>query len=365
MTTVKKVLVITLALLMGGLFLYTGAGEYRTSKRLAAEGRSVTAKVVDERSVYRTKGRSRYYLTVEFETTAKQSVTREVKVSRQIHDDGVAARSVTVHYLPEDPTVCQIGSKVEINYGQALIGALFVIGGLLLAVFYKQPASRAELAESVEEQLDTLRDTNQQHVTVDARQFEKADHAFYDECQRRFEAHGYVFLEDMEVVASKPNRNFARTFVRAAVFHLQPRWLLRVLGAKEAKVYGVDTQFSDGTFVSTDNAESCNALNSPEAINVAHLPASTTIEMVLEAHEKRVEAHSVFHPAALPVRMQSAEDVHRSMELAQRIKAGFRQEHGLAKEELERLGGASNNEVINNLHADLVRGQEEQKRKAA
>ena len=199
--------------------------------------------------------------------------------------------------------------------------------------------------------------------------------AFYNQCQQRFEARGFAFLEDVEVIAGKPNSNFARTFVRvlispdrtriASIFHLKPGWMLRAIGAKEAKVWGVETQFSNSTFVCTDNAEACNALENAPAINVSHLPAISSVDMVVDAHEKRTVAHAALNSGVVPIRMNSTEDVHRAMELQQQIKAAFRRGHGISKAELEKLGGTKNNPVINDLHADLVRRQEQRRQDAA
>jgi len=361
----------------GGVLLYTGVGEFRQARRLQSEGQPVIAKVVDEHSTYRRKGGTRYYLNVEFETEERQPVTRELKVSRSTNTDGVASKSILVHYLPGDLSAIQAGPSVEIPWAALLIGlGLVGLGGGVLAVFLlKQPASRRELAAGTAENLAALCDTNQQYLAVDARQFRQADLAFYHESQQALEKLGFVYLEDVEVVASKPNKNFARTFLRvmlgadrtriATIYHLKPSWWLRLLGAKEARVYGADTQLSDNSFVCTDNAESCNALNNPPTINVAHLPTATDLRMVVEAHDNRVEAHTVFRMGAVPVRMHSAEDVRRCMGLQQRIKAEFRSEAGLTKEELERLAGVKNHPVINNLADDLKKQNESPRRHIA
>lgn len=168
-------------------------------------------------------------------------------------------------------------------------------------------------------------------MTVNGKTFTGVDRNFYDAAQREFESHGFVFLEDMEVIARQPAKGLTRTFVRlmlspdrtrvANIFHVKPGLLLKTLGTREARVIGVDTQMSDNSFVCTDTAETCNALNSPPDINSAHLPASSSVEAVLTAHAHRVETHAVFRAAAVPVKMHGSEDVRRSLELQNRIKA--------------------------------------------
>ena len=87
--------------------------------------------------------------------------------------------------------------------------------------------------------------------------------------------------------------------------------------------------------------------------------------MVMGAHARRVVAHSARHPDAVPVRMNGAEDIRRAMALQQRIKAAFRRESGLSKAELARMAGVKGDKVIDDLHADLVKRQNQSEQKAA
>ncbi len=243
----KKYFAVAIAIVMGGIFLSTGIGEYRESKRLATKGVSAVAKMLDERTFYRSKGRSRYYLTVEFETRSKETVTRELQVSREIHSAGVAADSVRIHYLPDHLGVIQAGPEVQIQWTNLAIGIFFLGSGALLMVFHNQPTSRKELVDATAEHVEVLCDTNQQYVAADAREFKQVALAFYDRSQREFEEHGFVFLEDVEVIPSKPNKSFARTFLRvlvnaertsiATIFHLKPR--LSAAARKWGKVGGL------------------------------------------------------------------------------------------------------------------------------
>lgn len=374
MHTAKKILMIMGVVAAGGYLFVMGLREFRGSRRLAAEGKATLAEVVDERTRYRSKGRTKYYLTVAFQTEDKQAIRREVQVDYDTFSAGRTG-SVTVHYLPGEPTVLQAGDAVETKFGNALLGA-FVLGcGLLWLVRFKQPASRAELADVAAGHLKALCETDQKHVKADARQFKQVDIGFYDACQRRSEERGFIWVEDIEEVTSKPNRNFARTFQRvllsrdgtriATIAHLKPAWMLRVLGAKEARLFGVDTQFSNDTFVCTDNAEACGVLANAPAINVLHLPSASSTDLVMDAHEKRVMAHSAMYPGAEPVPMNGAEDIRRAMALQQRVKAEFRREHGISKTELARMAGVSGDPAIDNLHADLEKRRDQDRQKAA
>lgn len=375
MRTIKVVFFALVGFIAGGLVFKGGWREFRETRQLKKEAVTVQAKVVEERTRYRSKGRSRYYLTVEFNTPAGGLVRKETEVNYDTHSQGAADGQVPVHYLPTDPAILRAGPSVSTEFGNMLLGGFILVCGGVSLLYIRQPANRKELAEDTAKSLEALCDAEQQYVAVDGRTFKGVDQNFYDNAQREFESRGFVFLEDIEVIPKKPVKGFAQTFVRlllspdrtqvANIFHVKPGFLFRVIGAKEARVCGVDTQMSDNSFVCTDNAESCNALNNAPEINGAHLPAASTVAMILDAHAGRQEAHCVFRAGAAPVRMHSSEDVRRSMELQNRIKAVFRQQNGLSKEELERLAGEKNNEVVNNLHSDLERHREQSRRDAA
>jgi hypothetical protein len=304
---------------------------------------------------------------VEFRTEANQTVTHKIQVNSDTHQAGVSSGTVRVHYLPSNPEICQAGEQVESKWGMAAGGAGFLALGIFLIFSRNKPTNRKELAEVVGDGLKTLCQTDVRYVPVQARDFKGLDLAYYDDCQKRFEARGFTFLEDIEVVMPKPNKNFARTFLRvmlsrdgtgiASFYHLRPGWALRVMGAKEFKGYGIDTQFSNQTFVSTDNAEAVGALEQPPALSECHLPKETYIEMVMDAHEKRVAQHRTMCPESEPIRMHSAAAVHQALALQQRIKAEHRQKAGLSKAELEKIGGVTNNQVINDLHEDLSKAK--------
>jgi hypothetical protein len=363
MEKAKKIFVLVAAFVMGAGFLVYGIGLWRDSLRLASEGKATEGKVVDDEIHRARRGRKTYYLMVEFRTEASQSITKRIQVDSDTHKAGVSAGTVLVHYLPNAPEICQAGAEVETKWGMAATGAGLLALGLFLVYSRKRPTSRKELADKVEAGLEQLCQTEAQYVPVQAQQFKGLDLAFYDEAQRRFEARGFTYLEDIEVVMPKPNKNFERTFMRvmlsrdgtgvATCFHLRPAWALRAIGAKELKGYGIDTQFSNETFVTTSNAETVGALDQPPACNECHVPKSTPIELVIDAHEKRVDQHAASHPESGPVRMLTAADVHQAMALQQRIKGEFRKKAGLSKAELEKLGGSSNNKVINDLCEDL------------
>lgn len=375
MRTAKALLFALAGLVAGGLVFHSGLRKFQETRALKREGATVEAKVIEERTRYRSKGRTRYYLTVEFQAANRQTVQRETEVDYDTHSQGAAQKLVNVHYLPSNPEIVRAGPTVETEFGDLLLGGFIIACGIGSFLFMRRPETREELAQETAQNLESLCDADHQLVPVDGRKFAGVDQQFYDASQSEFESYGFVFLSDIEVIPTKPVKGMTRTFVRlllspdrtrvANIFHVRPGFFLRMLGAKDARVCGVDTQMSDNSFVCTDNAETCNALDNPPEINGAHLPSTSSVETILSAHANRIEAHGIFRANARPVAMQGSEDVLRSMQLQNRIKAAYRQQNGLSKAELERLAGEKNNEVVNNLHADLERHRVQSRRDAA
>lgn len=122
MSKLKKLLVVGGAFLFGTIFVVLGWSELRDSKKLATEGKAVTAEVVDKDIKRGRKGRRTYYLSVRFKTEAGAQTEQRVQVSSSQFDGTSEGGSVPVHYLPTDPSVCQVGDKVETEWSGLLVG---------------------------------------------------------------------------------------------------------------------------------------------------------------------------------------------------------------------------------------------------
>jgi len=375
MSQAKKAFAIVVALLAGPVLIYFGAREFQNSRKLADDGKATVAKVVDHARRTGRRGRSSYYLSVAYKTASGQVLTERLKVNRTLHDRAVATGTVKLHYLPSNPAICQAGEKVETKFGTLVIGVLMLGGGVWLLLFYRQPLDQQEMAETVANQLEPLCEPQHEYARVDARQCRHLDLAFYDQSQHRLTLLGFAFLQDEENLTLRRRSIALRTFLRvllsrdgvtmAALYHFKPSWMLRLLGAKEAKVLDLETQCSNGAFVCTSNAHAAGALNNPPEVDALFLPAGTPVEAVLEAHNQRLARFLVSHPGVQPVRQNGIEDVHRAQDLLQQIKAAHRKRTGLSKEEWQRLAGTRDAQTIDTLHAETMKLHEERIRKAA
>lgn len=122
MSKSKKILVVGGAFLLGAVLVVTGWAELRNSRKLAAEGKAVTAEVVSKDIRHGRKGRRSYYLNVGFKTESGAQTEQRVQVSSSQFDSVSQGGSVPVHYLPGDPSVCQAGDKVETKWNGLLVG---------------------------------------------------------------------------------------------------------------------------------------------------------------------------------------------------------------------------------------------------
>jgi len=186
------------------------------------------------------------------------------------------------------------------------------------------------------------------------------------------ETHGYRFLADREDLTLRRNTGLRiplRVMVSgdgvtaAGIYHLRQRW--RCLGAKDAKLLDLESNFSNGEWVITSNAQAAGALDPPPGVDAIHLSTDTCFETLIESHGKRVASFLNRHPGVEPVRLETLEDVHRIQAELLKAKAEHRRQTGLTKQELQRISETGPSEEIDILHDGISAGHEKKKGKAA
>jgi hypothetical protein len=141
----RTILFLLAALIGGPVLIVSGVREYQNSKKLAANGKTTNAAVVDAIETVTRKYRGhRYYLVVKYQPEGAQAYTKKLAVSHEAYDQGLAARTVQIHYLPSDPNIAQLGEKVEIRTGGMTTGALLLFGGLAVGAYLWVSRSRDE-----------------------------------------------------------------------------------------------------------------------------------------------------------------------------------------------------------------------------
>ena len=126
----KRILVFLAALIGGPVLIVCGIGEYKDSKQLQANGKTITAKVTKAEETVSRKGRHRYWLSIEFqpEQGAVQTATSQVSSDRFAR--AVTDKSIGLVYLPSNPRVFQFGDKAETRYGSIVVGSILLVGAL-------------------------------------------------------------------------------------------------------------------------------------------------------------------------------------------------------------------------------------------
>jgi Protein of unknown function (DUF3592) len=131
MSKSKKILVVGGAFLLGAVFVAMGWSELQDSRKLTADGKAVTAAVAGKYVKHGRKGRRSYYLNVGFKTESGAQTEQRVQVSSSQFEGASEGGSVPVHYLPANPSICQVGDKVETQWSGLLIG----LGSWAVAAF--------------------------------------------------------------------------------------------------------------------------------------------------------------------------------------------------------------------------------------
>lgn len=222
--------------------------------------------------------------------------------------------------------------------------------------------------------VDILCIAEHEYATVDARQFKHLDLEFYEQSQLLLETHGYRFLADQENLTARRiggGRSPIRMMVSgdgvtaAAMFHIRPSWFWRCWGVQDSRVLDLESQFSNGEWIVTSNAQSAGALEQPPEVDAVHLSKDTCFETLIESHGKRVASYLNKHPGVEPVRMETLEDVHRMTAELTRVRAEHRRQTGLTNIELERISRSGPSEAMDIVHEGIAAGREKHKSKAA
>ena len=235
-----------------------------------------------------------------------------------------------------------------------------------------EPVEKAALAI-----LATIEATYQpthNYVPVNAKAFPHLDLRFYDRTTRLLGSNGFRTLADIEdtTITNTPNGVLMPVLVRtmlsrdgtvmSALYHprikrLGLRLLLWLLRKLPGKVVDMETEFSDGSFVVTSNAEAAAAIALPALVSAAYLPSRATALAVHHRHAARVAAHLAARPGVAPKSIATQAELIASQNRMNAIKAAYRGEvGGVTREELERLSSLGSS-VAREVHTAYVREQ--------
>ena|SRR5258706_200674 len=145
----RGILLLLAGLIGGPALIITGIGEYKDSKRLLAEAKATTAFVMKGEQTRSRKGRRNYYLTVLFKPEQGDAVTKRVSVGSTFYTQAINDKLVKVNYLPSDPTIFQLGEKVQTRTSSIISGSLLLFAALAISGYKWISRSKDEPTEQV------------------------------------------------------------------------------------------------------------------------------------------------------------------------------------------------------------------------
>ena len=369
-----RLLFLTLATLVGGPWLiWSGFHDFQNNKRLASDGITTNGRVVDKFVRRRSRGPDKYFLEVQFRTANGEEVQRNVPVTHPEYDRHAPGETTQVRYLSSEPAVSSVGEVVPTWRSNWIAGSImFLTGGLLAGLTLRSKLKLRSAASKIAEHATTLCETHYEYAAVQASEFSHLDLGWYDAQQKWLEEKGFKLLGDEENLTFRRTSKGVRTLLRTMIAR-DGAWLAYIYHFKPPGKFGdgfkileFETQFSDNTFLATSNAEAAGKLDSPPGVDALRMPAATSFERILESHASRYEAVVEQHPERVPVLLTTLEEVHRSQNILQSMRAAFRRDRGITRAELERMGGTKLcPEQLTELHAEAEKRRLEGEQKAA
>ena len=192
------------------------------------------------------------------------------------------------------------------------------------------------------------------YVEVSASDFPHLNLRFYDQVRDDLKKAGYRYISDLEdtSISSAPGTVLKRIMIRtmlssdgsvmAAAYDLKVKFFARVVLALLRRtprpVIDFETEYSNGSFLVTTNAEAASAIKTPPMVMTEYLPASTPTEAILRAHIERMQAFQSALPEATPKTQRTQADMLIAQNRMNALKAAYREQlGGISAEELAAL----------------------------
>ena len=194
-----------------------------------------------------------------------------------------------------------------------------------------------ERARKLTQQKQAIDSAPHEYAPVRVHDFRWLDAGYYDATQRWLESVGFRCFGDVENLSLSAVYPNMRTAVRdlasadavvsASIWQVKMRGWLRVpaflrLLKGDMRVVDFDTEFSDGTFLSTANNREFDPGSGIPGIERIQLPNATPIEDVLVAHRRRAAEILTQRPGIAPVWVRTAKDVRSAAARAHALKCG-------------------------------------------
>ena len=201
---------------------------------------------------------------------------------------------------------------------------------------------------------------DQDYKAAKEKDFPHLNLSFYRKTQEAFEGLGFSKVMDMENLSLKKQKIDLRTFIRvmanrsesisAAIYHAKPRFPWNVVmylkGFRPAKIYEMETEFSDGTFVCTGIAPLKSNMPAGEMMIKKYMHPKTNPGELLAAHLESVYAYEGAHPG---VKRVAASTVQEMLDMQRR-------QNSIRRQYLESVGWVTKDYLrgLRNTNSELV-----------
>ncbi len=187
---------------------------------------------------------------------------------------------------------------------------------------------------------------------INANEYRDLDLNFYDETRKEFERLGFRHICDSinkTVLKAVPNsRTFIRVmlgrdqFTAVGIFNLRFQGFLRIVQLfgvipRNMKTIDLETEFEDGSFISTTTANFA-LMNTHPKIYRESLRQATSIEKLIEIHNERIGKHETEFNTR-PVLVKDKHEIQKSQDRFTRLQSQYRKNVGgiVTKEEMDKI----------------------------
>ena len=193
-----------------------------------------------------------------------------------------------------------------------------------------------------------------EYVEVSPSDFPWVDASFYGGVSASMTDAGFRFVGDFESLRASRQYPHMRTFLRwfigdadatmAACYHVKIRGLMRAFALfrlipKHMRIVDFESEFTDHTFLVTNNAGGLNVFTDCPEITMNQLAVGTSLDRLLVEHRQGIE-RIVAHHGVEPIRMRTKKDMQASQDRMHSLKSAQRKRAGyVTREQFEEMAG--------------------------
>lgn len=200
----------------------------------------------------------------------------------------------------------------------------------------------AKIARQTAKAVRSLYDRSIKHRPFPKPKLSLGDRIFYDTSRDELLDHGFTFLGDLREVTAPKGSAVYKTPLRVLVdrkgrIMATVAWLQNTVherlanelhGMPSGGTIDLETEFSNGRFIMTSNAESAGLMDFPPQIDTRFFRAGTKAGTLLREHRRRVRAYMLAHPKLSIRTVASTEEYGQAQARQGAIKAAFKKKTG-------------------------------------